>query len=107
MNAVKTNESIELEFDLDEPPEKVWQALTEQDLVEQWLTPNDGEPIEREMLEAVPNERVSWRQSERTPELHTVESIVTFELERTEVGTHVRLTHTHFAKIFCMLRSAA
>jgi uncharacterized protein YndB with AHSA1/START domain len=32
-------ESIEFEFDLPHPPEKVWRALTDPDLLAQWLLP--------------------------------------------------------------------
>lgn len=32
-------ESLALEFDLPHPPEKVWRALTEPDLLAQWLLP--------------------------------------------------------------------
>jgi uncharacterized protein YndB with AHSA1/START domain len=86
----------------------VWQALTERELVDQWLTPN-GKLIEREVLDAVPHERLRWRQIESDEEeSFTVESTVTFELDRTAEGTHVRLSQTDFGmyETVCMLRAA-
>lgn len=38
----ETTPDIVHECDLDEPPEKVWRALTEPEIVERWLT--DGQP---------------------------------------------------------------
>ena len=39
-----TTESVVIECDLPDPPEKVWRALTEQDLLGAWLMPNDMRP---------------------------------------------------------------
>jgi len=35
-------ESISFDFDLPHPPEKVWRALTDPDLLAQWLLPSAG-----------------------------------------------------------------
>ena len=41
MNANAESQSIALEYDLPHPPAKVWRALTEPDLVAQWIMDND------------------------------------------------------------------
>ena len=38
---IRTDDAIITECDLDEKPEKVWRALTEPDLVQSWLLPDD------------------------------------------------------------------
>ena len=38
----ESTDSLVFECDLDEPPEKVWRALTEPQLLEAWLTTGDG-----------------------------------------------------------------
>jgi uncharacterized protein YndB with AHSA1/START domain len=42
--ADETGESIIVECELPEPPEKVWRALTEPELLARWLLPNDMRP---------------------------------------------------------------
>ena len=42
--ATEQNRAIHVTYDLDASPEKVWKALTEPKLVEQWLFPNDLSP---------------------------------------------------------------
>lgn len=37
--------TLEMERDLKHPPAKVWRALTEGDLLAQWLLPNDFQPV--------------------------------------------------------------
>jgi len=98
--------TVVVECDLPEPPEKVWRALTEPELVAEWLTSNDDDadecaPIECEVIEARPNRlvRYSWRDaSEPGGDADSgFDSIVTFELARTAAGgTHLRIIHTAF-----------
>ena len=38
------SDAVVLECDLPEPRDKVWRALTEQDLLAKWLLPNDIRP---------------------------------------------------------------
>ncbi len=37
--------SLVIEKDLPHPPEKVWRALTETSLIDQWLLSNDFQPV--------------------------------------------------------------
>ncbi len=104
-------DAIEFEYDLAEPPEKVWRALTVPELLAAWMMPNDIRPeignhfafagqdavIECEILDAEPERllRYSWREqpgdaARRDP----LDSIVTFTLARTvSGGTHLRIVH--------------
>jgi uncharacterized protein YndB with AHSA1/START domain len=110
--------SLLLECDLDAPIENVWRALSEPELLAQWLMPNDittetggrftfsGKPeqggtIDCEILESEPLRRLSfsWRGSETKPDgtRHDLDTIVTFELEpTTDGGTYLRLVHGGF-----------
>ncbi len=37
----QASESIEVDYILEHPPEQVWRLLTERELLEKWLMPND------------------------------------------------------------------
>jgi uncharacterized protein YndB with AHSA1/START domain len=93
-DTAKVAESVVIECDLPDPPEKVWRALTEPELLAQWIMPNDMTPevgarfqfrpekkegeradiecaevecanVECEVLESRPNRTLRWRQTER------------------------------------------
>lgn len=74
--------TVVVDYDLDEPPYKVWRALTEPALMAAWLgdndiapevghrfqveaTPGAHGPVECEVLEAEPDRRLSysWREA--------------------------------------------
>lgn len=100
-------DSVIVECELPDPPEKVWRALTEPDLVAEWLTADEPEPIEREVVLEEPHRllRLAWRDGS------DVESLVTFELERTSTGgTNLRIVHTGIVEAanapVCMLKAA-
>ncbi|MER9137713.1 SRPBCC domain-containing protein [Mesorhizobium sp. M0830] len=113
-------DAIEFEYDLAEPPEKVWRALTVPELLAAWMMPNDIRPqtgnrfafagpdaaIECEILDAEPEKllRYSWREqpgdAARQDSLDSaLDSIVTFTLAPTvSGGTHLRIVHDGFAR---------
>ncbi len=100
-------DSVVVECELPDPPEKVWRALTEPDLVAEWLTAGEPGPIEREVVLEEPHRllRLAWRDG------RDVESLVTFELERTCTGgTKLRVVHTGIAEAtdapVCLLKAA-
>jgi uncharacterized protein YndB with AHSA1/START domain len=90
-------DAVIVECDLPDPPEKVWRALTEPELLAQWLTSDDDAqraPVECEIIEAHPNRLLRYRWQDQDDEAGSVDSIVTFELSRTDAGgTHLRLIH--------------
>ncbi len=127
MNAqASPSDSLVFECDFDEPPEKVWRALTEPRLLDAWLraeelarsdsaeelsppvsakehpTPRQPQRGEYEILTAEPHRRLSylWRDRESGvghPGDREVHSIVTVELAPAVTGgTHLRLTHGEF-----------
>jgi uncharacterized protein YndB with AHSA1/START domain len=105
------SEAITFEFDLRHPPEKVWRALTDPVLLEQWLLPVVGWKLEQQaaftfrtqphpgwdgtvncrMLEVEPKQRISY--SWAVPFLDTV---VTFTLTPTPTGTRLSLVQKGF-----------
>ncbi|UCI17183.1 SRPBCC domain-containing protein [Mesorhizobium sp. B2-1-8] len=107
-------DALEFEYDLAEPPEKVWRALTVPELLAAWMMPNDirprtgsrfafagsDAPIECEILDAEPEclLRYSWRE-QSDDAAHPLDSTVTFTLARTvSGGTHLRIVHDGFAR---------
>ena len=107
---------LAFECELADPPEKVWRALAEPELLAAWMMPNDIEPqagkrfafagpdapIECEVLEADPGRllRYSWRErpgAENAGQLPAFDSVVTFTLDRTvSGGTRLRIVHDGF-----------
>jgi len=102
--------SVVIEKEFAHPPEKVWRALTEGDLIRQWLMANDFQPvvgrsfqfraepvpgwngvIDCEVLLAEPYERLSY--SWGTMGMGTV---VAWTLTPTQGGTLVRMEHSGF-----------
>ncbi len=111
-----SRETIILDTALDAPPERVWRALTEPDVLAKWLAPNDiraiagerftlkpggavGErPIDCEVLEAEPPERLSYRWRGGEPGApDALDTVVTWVLElAADGGTRLRLIHDGF-----------
>jgi uncharacterized protein YndB with AHSA1/START domain len=118
IHAAPSAQSIEVECDLPEPPEKVWRALTVPEILAAWMMPNDispeagsrftfdkpEAPIECEILEAEPEKllRYSWRERAELGRDRSAafDSTVTFVLARTASGgTHLRIVHDGFAAV--------
>jgi uncharacterized protein YndB with AHSA1/START domain len=102
--------SVIVEREFPHPPEKVWRALTESSLMEQWLMKNDFQPvaghafnlrmdpvpnwngvIDCQVLAVEPGRTLSY-----TWGTLGLESVVTFTLTPTENGTHLRMEHAGF-----------
>src|SRR5687767_1609484 len=117
MTAVDTTarsqtEAISFEFDLPHPPEKVWRALTDPELLAEWLLPVTGLTIERgaaftlhappkpgwdgtvncRFLAIVANRKLSytWVVGD------FIDTVVTFTLTPTASGTHLLLVQSGF-----------
>ena len=100
-------ESVVVECDLAEPPEKVWRALTEPELVAAWLLPAEPGRVDCRVIEARPHRLLRYAWSDGGD----VDSVVTFELHRTATdGTRLRVVHTGFSRaanaMTCQLRAA-
>jgi uncharacterized protein YndB with AHSA1/START domain len=102
--------SVIVEKQFPHPPEKVWRALTESSLIEQWLMKNDFQPntghafqlradpvpnwngiIDCKVVAVEPNRTLSY-----TWGTLGMESLVTFTLTPTDTGTHVRVEQAGF-----------
>lgn len=103
--------SVAFEWDLPERPDKVWRALTEADIVSEWLGPNDlrpeegarftvhdprigKAPVECEVLSVDPERSIvfGWRDAQARHD--GLASTVTFEIGETAAGgTLLRIVH--------------
>lgn len=97
--------SVIVEREVPFPPEKIWRALTQPHLIEEWLMKNDFEPVvdHRFNLSAdwgtvdcrvqtvEPNRQLSY-----TWDSKDLESVVTWLLTPTSTGTRLRMEQTGF-----------
>ena len=111
--APSQTESLRFEFDLPHSPQKVWRALTEPELLNQWLLPVTGLKLEPgtaftfktqpfpdwdgtvncRLLEIEAQRKLSYSWVVGDMELDTV---VTFTLTPTASGTHLSLVQSGF-----------
>lgn len=106
MNEESTQtESVIIERELPHLPEKVWRALTQPALIEQWLMKNDFQPtpehrftlsadwgsVDCQVVTVEPNRTLSYTWS-----AYGLESVVTWTLTPTEAGTHLRMEQSGF-----------
>ena len=99
-----------VEREIGHPPEKIWRALTQPHLLEEWLMKTDFKPlkgqkfqfrnepkpdikvvVECEVLEIEPHRTLSYSWV-----AYGLDSVVTFTLEPTATGTIVRMEQTGF-----------
>ncbi len=97
--------SVVIEREIPCPPDKIWRALTQPHLIEEWLMKNDFEPavghrfnlradwgaVDCEVLAVEPNRTLSY-----TWGAYGLESIVTWTLTATSAGTHLRMEQSGF-----------
>lgn len=108
--------AIVVERVMPHPPEKIWRALTQAPLIEQWLMRNDFQPVvgrrfnfratpmpgwngvtDCEVLVVEPNERLAYRWNASGDQAaNGLKSVVTWTLTPMEGGTHVRMEHSGF-----------
>ena len=106
MNETSTEtRSVVVERDIAYPPEKIWRALTQPHLIEEWLMKNDFVPVVGhrfglsaewgslgcEVLVVEPHETLSYSWGGMG-----LESIVTWTLTATGAGTRLRMEQTGF-----------
>lgn len=104
--------SVVVERELPYPPEKVWCALTQPRLIEQWLMPNDFEPVvgrrfslqadwggvlDCQVLALEPNRKLSYTWTFRHEDAaYDLRSVVVWTLTPTRTGTHLRMEQSGF-----------
>ena len=103
--ADQTARTVIKERDLIHPPEKIWRALTQNHLIEEWLMETEFKPevghafelnaewgtISCEVLAVEPQRALSY-----SWQAHGLESVVTWTLTETDTGTRLRMEQTGF-----------
>jgi uncharacterized protein YndB with AHSA1/START domain len=107
-----TTRSVIVEKEFPQPPEKIWRALTEKSLIEQWLMKNDFEPVTGHSFTLRMDPVKGWN-GVIDCEVLAIEpprvlvyswgtlglgSVVTFTLTPTDSGTHVRVEQSGFGE---------
>ncbi|ATQ42112.1 SRPBCC family protein [Caulobacter mirabilis] len=104
--------TVVVERDIPYPPEKLWRALTQPHLIEEWLMQNDFAPtvghrfklrgewggvLDCEVLTIEPHHTLaySWNFANEDP-AYALESVVTFTLTPTAAGTRLRMEQAGF-----------
>ena len=106
MNATSTEtRSVVVERDIPYPAEKIWRALTQPHLIQEWLMKNDFKPVvghrfdfradwgavDCEILSVEPHKTLSYTWSAMG-----LESVVTWTLTPTSTGTRLRMEQVGF-----------
>jgi uncharacterized protein YndB with AHSA1/START domain len=104
--------TVTVERDFPHPPERVWRALTQPHLMEEWLMKNDflptvghrfnlrgdwGGVLDCEVLAIDPGKTLAytWNYVHDDP-AYNLDSVVTFTLTPTATGTHLRVEQAGF-----------
>src|SRR5580692_2047654 len=102
--AIETR-TVVVEREIPFAPEKIWRALTQPQLIEEWLMKNDFKPVvghdfnfradwgavDCQVLAVEPNKTVSY-----TWGAYGLESVVTWTLTPTSAGTRLRMEQSGF-----------
>jgi uncharacterized protein YndB with AHSA1/START domain len=104
--------SVVVERDIPYPPEKLWRALTQPQLIEEWLMKSDFEPVvghrfnlrgdwggvlDCEVLVVEPNNTLSYTWNfAHDDAAYALKSVVTFTLTPTRTGTRLRMEQLGF-----------
>jgi uncharacterized protein YndB with AHSA1/START domain len=97
--------TVVVEREIPYAPEKIWRALTEPHLIEEWLMKNDFEPVvdrkfnltgdwgavDCKVLKIQPHKTLSYSWA-----AHGLESVVTWTLTSTSNGTTLRMEQSGF-----------
>ena len=104
-NTATEARSVVVEREIPFPPEKIWRALTQPQLIEEWLMKNDFTPVVGhrfdfradwgsvacQVLAVEPNKTLSY-----TWDALGLASVVTWTLTPTSTGTHLRMEQSGF-----------
>ena len=103
--ATTETRTVVVEREIPYPPEKIWRALTQPHLIEEWLMKNDFElvadhkfnlrgdwgSVDCQVLKIQPMRMLSY-----SWEAHGLESVVTWTLTPTGTGTTLRMEQSGF-----------
>lgn len=112
MNEPAETRSVVIEREFAFPAERIWRALTQPHLIEEWLMKNDFQPVvghrfnlrgewggvlDCEVLVIEPNERLSYTWNyPHDDATYDLKSVVTLTLTPTGKGTHLRMEQSGF-----------
>ena len=99
--------SVVVEREIPYPPEKIWRALTQPHLIEEWLMKNDFKPVvdhrfnlradwgtvDCQVLTVEPNKTLSYAWG-----AYDLKSVVIWTLTPTSKGTHLRMEQSGFRR---------
>jgi uncharacterized protein YndB with AHSA1/START domain len=104
--------SVVVEREIAHPPEKIWRALTQPHLIEEWLMKNDFKPVvghvfnlrgdwggvlDCEVLAVEPHTKLSYTWNFKHAEAaYNLTSVVMWTLTPTRSGTHLRMEQSGF-----------
>ena len=104
-NTATETRSVVVERELPHPPEKIWRALTQPHLIEEWLMKTDFQPmvdhrfnlrgdwgtVDCQVMALEPNKTLSYSWVAMG-----LDSVVTWTLTPTRTGTHLRMEQSGF-----------
>ncbi len=104
-NAATETQSVVVEREMPFPPERIWRALTQPQLIAEWLMNNDFKPVvghsfnfradwgavDCQVMAVDPNRTLSY-----TWGAYGLASVVTWTLTPTSTGTHLRMEQSGF-----------
>jgi uncharacterized protein YndB with AHSA1/START domain len=104
--------AVVVEREIPHPPEKLWRALTQPHLIEEWLMQNDFAPVvghrfnlrgewggvlDCEVLAIEPHKTLAYTWNfAHDDAAYDLKSVVTFTLTPTRAGTHLRMEQVGF-----------
>jgi uncharacterized protein YndB with AHSA1/START domain len=102
--------SVVVEREIPHPPEKIWRALTQPHLIEEWLMKTDFKPVvdhrfslradwgavDCQVLAIEPNKALSYTWNVTRDDMAGLKSVVTWTLTATRTGTHLRMEQSGF-----------
>jgi uncharacterized protein YndB with AHSA1/START domain len=112
MNTTTETRSVVVEREIPHPPEKIWRALTQPHLIEEWLMKNDFKPVvghnfnlrgewggvlDCEVLAVEPHKKLTYTWNFKHEEAaYNLTSVVMWTLTPTRTGTHLRMEQSGF-----------
>ena len=112
MNTATETRSVVVEREFPHAPEKLWRALTQPHLIEEWLMKNDFKPVvghnfnlrgdwggvlDCEVLAVEPHKKLTYTWNFKHEEAaYNLTSVVAWTLTPTRTGTHLRMEQSGF-----------